>query len=294
MTQQKQHRNNSIPQRVLHIETPSFLSMLGSEDNSWDETNASSALKKKLEDTLRKLLDARNREVDNMKDKMEEMTEQEATVSVTEDDGMTTNSEKANWEILKQHRATNLEEEMKRYVKTIILKEDIASKQVTKPNGPNAQFYAYNNSIDSQTLAKLRHNAQTLVRKNWMSDMDKGGVVLPSFPVAAHLLNKNHGTSPILHPEYRKKGIVGGKDFFYFVTCILAGISPSHNRFKESKETELISHIFSVSDVAFGLMILHDEHHVGVMIEIERKMKLRDVKVKDTVMLRVEVEMVGC
>eukprot|EP00536_Pseudo-nitzschia_multiseries_P010601 jgi/Psemu1/26439/gm1.26439_g len=94
--QQKQDRNNSIL-----------------EDSNRDETNAS-ALKKKLEDTLRKL-DARNREVDGaIKQKREEMVEQEATASGTEDDGMTINSEKANQEILKQHRATNLEEEMKR------------------------------------------------------------------------------------------------------------------------------------------------------------------------------------
>eukprot|EP00536_Pseudo-nitzschia_multiseries_P015792 jgi/Psemu1/43854/gm1.43854_g len=277
-TQQKQHRNNSIPQQVLHNENPSPMSMLGSEDSNGDETNAL-ALKKKLKDTLWKL-DARNREVDAMKEKMKEMAEQEATASVTEDDGMTTNSEKANQEILKQHRATNLEEERKQYVKTswfcgvkfvtdddwaeLILKEGIASKQVTKPGIPDAQFYAYNNSIVSQTLAKLRHNAQTLVRKNWMSDMDKGGGVPPSFPHTARLLNMNPGTSPILHPEYRKKGIVGDKDFYYFVTRILAGISPSHNRFKQSKETELITDIFLVSDEAFGLMILHNGHHVWV------------------------------
>eukprot|EP00536_Pseudo-nitzschia_multiseries_P013732 jgi/Psemu1/36165/gm1.36165_g len=278
-TQQKQHRNNSIPQQVLHNENPSPMSMLGSEDSNRDETNAL-ALKKKLEDILWKL-DTRNREVDAMKEKMEEMAEQETTASVTEDDGMTTISKKANWEILKQHCATNLEEEMKQYVKTswfcgvkfvtdddweeLILKEGIASKQVTKPNVPNAQqFYAYNNSIVSQTLAKLRHNAQTLVRKNWMSDMDKGVVVSPSFPHTTRLLNTNPGTGPILHPEYRKKGIVGDEDVYYFVTRILAGISPSHNRFKQSKETELISDIFLVSDEAFGLMILHNKHHVWV------------------------------
>eukprot|EP00536_Pseudo-nitzschia_multiseries_P019055 jgi/Psemu1/58691/gm1.58691_g len=162
--QQKQHRNNSIPQRGLHDETPLPMSMLGSEDSNRDETNAS-ALKKKLnKDTLWKL-DVRNREVGVMKEKMEEMAEQEATASVTEDDGMTTNSEKANQEILTQHCATNLEEEMKQYVKTswfcgvkfvtdndwaeLILKEGIASKQgVTKPNIPGAQFYAYNNCIE--------------------------------------------------------------------------------------------------------------------------------------------------
>eukprot|EP00536_Pseudo-nitzschia_multiseries_P016195 jgi/Psemu1/45294/gm1.45294_g len=230
MTQQKEHRNNSIPQQVLHNENPSPLSMLRSEDSNRDETKNALALKKKVEDTLRKL-DARNREVDAMKEKMEEMAEQEATASVTEDDGMTTNSEKANREILKQHPTD---------------KADVS----------NAQFYSYNNSIVSQTLAKLRHNAQTLVRKNWMR------VVPPSFPHTACLLNTNPSTSPILHPEYRKKGIVGDEDFYYFVTCILAGISPSRNRFKKSKETELMSDIFSVSDEAFGLMILHNEHHV--------------------------------
>eukprot|EP00536_Pseudo-nitzschia_multiseries_P017024 jgi/Psemu1/48996/gm1.48996_g len=191
--------------------------MLGSEDSNRDETNAL-ALKKKLENTLRKL-DARNREVDAMKEKMEKMAEQEATTSVTEDDGMTTNSEKANREILKQHHDDWAE---------LILEEGIASKQVTKPDVPNAQFYAYNNSI--------------------VSDMDKGGGVPPTFPHTARLLNMNPGTGPILHPEYRKKGIVGDEDFYYF----------------QSKETMLISDIFLVSDEAFGLMILHNEHHVWV------------------------------
>eukprot|EP00536_Pseudo-nitzschia_multiseries_P006656 jgi/Psemu1/15821/gm1.15821_g len=167
MTQQKHHRNNSILQQVLHNEAPLPVSMLGSEDSNKDETNTS-ALKKTLKDTLWKL-DARNREVDATKEKMEEMTEQEATASVTEDDGMTTNCEKANQEILKQHCcASNLEEEMKGYVKTswfcgvkfvtkddwaeLILKEGIASKQVTKPDVPDAHFYAYNNSIADKKM----------------------------------------------------------------------------------------------------------------------------------------------
>eukprot|EP00536_Pseudo-nitzschia_multiseries_P008135 jgi/Psemu1/19658/gm1.19658_g len=192
MTQQKQHRNNSILQRVLHNETPWPVSMFESEDSNRDETNAST-LKKKLEDTLWKL-DARNRGVDVMKEKMEEMAEQEAAASVIEDDGMTTNSEK-------RYKSGRRNE---------TVHKDIL--QVTKPNVPGAQFYAYNNSI----------------------------------------------------VKYRKNSILGDKDFYYFVTPILAGISPSHNKFKQSKEMGLISDIFLVSDEAFGFMILHNKHHVWI------------------------------
>ena len=52
-------------------------------------------------------------------------------------------------------------------------------------------------------------------------------------------------------------------EFYYFVTRILQAINPGAD-FKRLMKTKLISDIFSVTDEAFGLIILHNEYHVWV------------------------------
>lgn len=50
-------------------------------------------------------------------------------------------------------------------------------------------------------------------------------------------------------------------EFRYFVERILPAISPSRNRFKDRKGKTKLSEIFTISDEAFGLVMLLNEFH---------------------------------
>eukprot|EP00957_Ditylum_brightwellii_P170292 12962541-Ditylum_brightwellii.AAC.1 len=66
----------------------------------------------------------------------------------------------------------------------------------------------------------------------------------------------------IMSAEYRNYGNADNEDFYYFVTKILSAIDPANNNFKQRKDKDMISDIFSVTDEAFGLMIIYNEHDV--------------------------------
>ena len=65
-----------------------------------------------------------------------------------------------------------------------------------------------------------------------------------------------------LNSNYRRYGDAGNAEFIYFVTRILPAINPAYSNFKRQKGTKLISEMFTVTDEAFGLIILYNEHHV--------------------------------
>eukprot|EP00536_Pseudo-nitzschia_multiseries_P019442 jgi/Psemu1/60759/gm1.60759_g len=60
----------------------------------------------------------------------------------------------------------------------------------------------------------------------------------------------------IMSADYRKYGSVGNEDFYCLVTRILSVINPANNNFKQRKDKDLISNIFSVKDEAFGLTVI--------------------------------------
>ena len=51
-------------------------------------------------------------------------------------------------------------------------------------------------------------------------------------------------------------------------------------KFEDRKHKELISQIYSVSDEAFGLMIVHNEHHVWLEQEEMMTQSLKGNKIK--------------
>ena len=63
----------------------------------------------------------------------------------------------------------------------------------------------------------------------------------------------------ILHPDYRREASV---EFEYFVENILERVRPRRTKYKYQKGGKLVSEIFTVSDEAFALFVLYNEHHV--------------------------------
>ena len=67
-----------------------------------------------------------------------------------------------------------------------------------------------------------------------------------------------HGS--YLHPDYRRHDNLT-PEFQYFLERIMATVSPYRNKFKERKGTHHLRKIFSVSDEAWGLVMLFNELH---------------------------------
>ena len=65
----------------------------------------------------------------------------------------------------------------------------------------------------------------------------------------------------MMSAEYRNYSNADNEDFYYFLTRILSAINPANNNFKQRKDKELINDIFLVTDEAFGLMIIYNEHN---------------------------------
>ena len=87
--------------------------------------------------------------------------------------------------------------------------------------------------------------------------MDKGKNKVPSsFPGTIGLLMEPNQQGVILSEEYRRYGEVVNDDFDYFISRILPAVNPSKSKFNERKGRTLIGEMFSVTDEAFGLMII--------------------------------------
>ena len=66
----------------------------------------------------------------------------------------------------------------------------------------------------------------------------------------------------IINPGYRQYDNATNEEFYYFITRILPAINPGKSNFRQRKEKDLISDIFTVADEAFGMILLHNEYHV--------------------------------
>ena len=85
----------------------------------------------------------------------------------------------------------------------------------------------------------------------------------------------------ILDPMYRKYNGVLNDEFDYFVSRILPAIHPAKNKFYQRKHYELISTIYEVSDKAFGLLVIYNEHMVW-KDQVDRQKKRRKWKGVET------------
>jgi hypothetical protein len=93
--------------------------------------------------------------------------------------------------------------------------------------------------------------------------MDKMYKEVPeSFPGTLKLVQNNETGELSLNPNYRQ--LCGGenKELDYFVTRIMPAMNPGVSKFATRKHVDLISDMYTVADEAYGLLILHNEHHI--------------------------------
>ena len=97
----------------------------------------------------------------------------------------------------------------------------------------------------------------------FIADQEKAGVPI-SFPGSIELVtDPSKGIEKaIINTKCRHYGNADNEDFYYFLCRILSAINPACSNFKQRKTTDLISDIFSVTDEAFGLIVIYNEYHV--------------------------------
>ena len=86
----------------------------------------------------------------------------------------------------------------------------------------------------------------------------KDGKVPESFPGTVAIIDDKVNNT-LLHPGYRRYKDGHNDDFEYFVTRLLAKLSPLRTGFRTRKKEQLISDIFTVTDEAFVLFVFYNE-----------------------------------
>jgi hypothetical protein len=99
----------------------------------------------------------------------------------------------------------------------------------------------------------------------WSIEDAKNGKIPVTFPGSIKI------TDGLINDRYRKYSDATNDEFYYFVTRILTAINPNKSKFNHHKSNTPISEIFSVTDEAFGLLIILNEHDVWTkQAEIQR------------------------
>ena len=77
-------------------------------------------------------------------------------------------------------------------------------------------------------------------------------------------INPNKENIPILHQQYRKVDTNNNvpQDFIWFVSVFLSRIQPLRTKFGEKCTEKLVSDIYTVSDEAYGLLVLYNYKEV--------------------------------
>ena len=98
----------------------------------------------------------------------------------------------------------------------------------------------------------------------------------------------------ILDPEYRSNN----EEFDYFRSQMLSVINPAFNKFGYRQGRELLSEIYSITDEAFGLLVIYNEHHMWNEQEVMKQNGRKGTMIKNEVILfrkeRKQTGMVGC
>ena len=84
-----------------------------------------------------------------------------------------------------------------------------------------------------------------------------------NFPGTLGLVDDpNNEGEVMINPEYRKYPRTINDQFCYFVRRILPAINPKKLNFGKECVYKTVSEMFLVSDEAFALLVLYNEHHV--------------------------------
>lgn len=108
-----------------------------------------------------------------------------------------------------------------------------------------------------------------------LTDDSASKMVPEDFPGTIGLVSDKKGKI-ILNPDYRN----GNEEFDYFITQMLSAIHPTFNKFGYRKNRELISEVYSVSDEAYGVLVIYNEHHVWKEQEAMKQIRRKDTTLK--------------
>lgn len=233
-------------------------------------------------DRLEKLLKDLTKEVKKIKGAMKAYG-RHSTDNVTEDGGTRVTAETTPPSVSKtlKNTRTSITNDLRAYVRDdyyldmkfagsdaeqeALLLDAIKSGRLQVPDGvTKRQFRNFFVPQVPSSFSRLRGNSQTLCQKHWRADILKG-LVPKSFPGSLELVeDPNNEGEVIINPEYRKYSTANNGEFFYFVSRMLPSINPKKVNFSKECSNKSISEIFSVSDEAFALLLLYNEHHVWV------------------------------
>mgnify|MGYP004529573319 FL=1 len=91
------------------------------------------------------------------------------------------------------------------------------------------------------------------------------GLVPAGFPGTLGLVeDPNKEGKVVINPMYRNYSTANNSEYFYFVSRLLPSINPKKVNFGKECSYKPISEMFSVSDEAFALLLLYNEHHVWI------------------------------
>ena len=76
-----------------------------------------------------------------------------------------------------------------------------------------------------------------------------------TFPGTIELVTDDKGDI-VINPEYRSNNT----EFHCYISRIMAAINPTYSKFSQRKCRDLISEIYSITDEAFGLLVIYNEH----------------------------------
>ena len=96
-----------------------------------------------------------------------------------------------------------------------------------------------------------------MVRVDISTEDNANDNVPDTFPGTIGLVTDNNGAI-VLNPEYRSNNT----EFHYYINRIMAAINPTCSKFSQRKCRDLISEIYSITDEAFGLLVIYNEHQV--------------------------------
>ena len=100
-------------------------------------------------------------------------------------------------------------------------------------------------------------NTHKLFRYAISTEDNASNKVPENFPCTIGLVSDNDSTI-VLNPAYR----TDNDEFKYYISWIVAAINLTCTKFSQRKCRDLLSDIHSVTDKAFGLLVIYNEHQV--------------------------------
>ena len=90
------------------------------------------------------------------------------------------------------------------------------------------------------------------------TDYNANDKVPDTFPGTIVLVKDGNGTIVVLNPDQR----TDTNEFHYYMSRIPAATNLTYTKFSQQKCRDLLGDIYSVTDKAFGLLVIYNQHQV--------------------------------